>query len=110
MATIGERIESAMADRGMNAARLAVAAHLSRSAISQILNGKTKAPKPENLFAIADALKYEARFLATGKGPARMEESSRDRIDISDLTPESKARLRAIVDAFKEPTEVGYGS
>jgi transcriptional regulator with XRE-family HTH domain len=64
--TIGERIRIARAERNLAQGPLAKACRMTVSALSQIESGATKNPKPANLFAIADALGLEARYLVFG--------------------------------------------
>lgn len=87
----------------MSAAELAGHAGVTKAAISKILHGRTKQPTPKTLFRIADALNYEARYIATGEGPKTKEESAADSLDLSDFSSESRVRIRKIVDTFKEP-------
>jgi SOS-response transcriptional repressor LexA len=68
MATIGERVRELRKERGMNRSELARATDLTHSALQQLESGETKAPTPENLFKIADALNVDARYLVTGAG------------------------------------------
>ena len=75
MNTAGARIKAAREHREMTQSELARATGLSRQAISQLESGITKKPEPANLFLIADALQYKARYLATGKGPKTLEEA-----------------------------------
>ena len=105
MTTLGQRVGDALEEQKVSAAELARRVNLSRSAVSQIINGETKAPKPENLFAIADALGYEARWLATGKGPRRKSDTDQDILDLSGLSSESKSQIRKIVSTFSQPAE-----
>ena len=57
-----------MRERGITAAALATAIGVSPAAISLLLSRDSKSMKPENLFAAADFLGVEARWLATGQG------------------------------------------
>lgn len=75
MNTVSARIKAAREHRGMSQSDLARATGLSRQAISQLENGITKKPEPANLFLIADALQYEARYLVTGAGPKTAEQA-----------------------------------
>lgn len=67
--TFAERLAEAMQGAGINAASLAAAVGVSPSAVSQWLSASTKNMRPEHLFAAADVLGVEARWLATGRGP-----------------------------------------
>jgi len=53
-------------------------------------------------FEIARATGYEARWLATGEGPITQEEAAKDRPDLSDLKPDAKAAVKAVIDSHKD--------
>lgn len=72
MSTIGSRIKKAREDAGLNQTELGAACGLTRAAISQWENGATKAPTAENIFAIADATGFSARWLTLGEGPEKI--------------------------------------
>lgn len=63
------RVTVRMEELGLQATHLAAATGLSVTAIGFILNGSTKYPRPETLFALADFLGLEPRWLGTHKGP-----------------------------------------
>jgi len=100
MSGIGDRIKEARTELGWSQEKLGDLAGLSKQAIQAIESGNTKNVRSENLFPIADALQFEARWLVEGKGPRTNKEAGMDRIDIAHLSPESKAAIRAAVDAF----------
>lgn len=62
-----------MEELGVRPGELAGAVGVSISAVLQWLGGMTKGLKPENLFAVADALGVEARWLGTGKGSKELQ-------------------------------------
>jgi transcriptional regulator with XRE-family HTH domain len=64
-----ERLAEVMQERGITAAALAAALGLTRQSISLLLSRDSKAMRPENLFAAADFLGVEPRWLAIGEGP-----------------------------------------
>lgn len=64
--TIGQRIRTAREAKALEQKPLAKAARITVSALSQIETGATKNPKPQHIFAIADALDVEARYLVFG--------------------------------------------
>lgn len=66
---IGARVETILQETGLRASQIADALGVSRSAISQTLNGGGMTP--ENVFKLADFTKYEARWIATGIGPKK---------------------------------------
>lgn len=72
METLAERIAERRRELGLYQADLADAAGVSTAAVSQWERGETKNLKLEHLFAIADALKVQARWLALGQGPRFM--------------------------------------
>ena len=67
--SFAERLEEVMRERGITAAALATAIGVSPAAISLLLSRDSKSMRPENLFAAADFLGVEARWLGTGQGP-----------------------------------------
>ncbi len=102
MTTIGQRVQIAMESAGLNQPELARRIGISKQAVSAIISGSTKQPNPVNLFEIADATGFEARWLATGKGPQTKEEVARERLDISQLSPNSQAAIRAVLHSLEE--------
>lgn len=64
--TIGSRIRFARESKNLALAPVAKAAGITVSALSQIENDVTKSPKPATIFAIADALDVDARYLVFG--------------------------------------------
>lgn len=104
MATIAERLKTEIDGRDdVRAADVARAVGISKAAMSDILHGKTKQPKPENLLAIADYLGLELRWIISGRGPKTKEDKRRAMIDISSLSDQDQARIQTIVDTFSEP-------
>jgi len=69
MVDLGERLASAMKDRGVSVSQLASAVGVSYQAVKKILDGKTATLKGENLLKISAHLTVNAEWLATGKGP-----------------------------------------
>jgi SOS-response transcriptional repressor LexA len=67
MSSIGDRVRDARIAKEMNRSELARATGITSQALLQLENGETKAPTPENLFKLADALGEDARYLATGE-------------------------------------------
>lgn len=102
---IGQRIDEAIRHRGTQQSTVARAAGITPQALSRIISGDTKQPRPTTLFGIADALNYEARYLATGKGPRTKEEATASTISLEGLDTGDQARVRRIVDTFKKPPE-----
>lgn len=66
MVGIGERIAEARKASKLSQEALGAKVGLTKSAISQIENGSTKNPRPENVFNIADALGVDPRQLVFG--------------------------------------------
>lgn len=64
--TVGQRIRVAREAKGLDQKPVAKAARITVSALSQIETGATKHPRPQHIFAIADALDVEARYLVFG--------------------------------------------
>ena len=95
MANFSDRLKVAMKQRGMNNAQLAREAGLSRGRISQILN-ENGDPSAASLFPIADALKYEARWLISGKGPKTHEEAAENTVDLTGLPDYAKDAIKTV--------------
>lgn len=70
METQAERITKAIEGAGLNASTAARKLGLSPEAVLQWMSGTTKNIRPANLFLLADVTGYEARWIATGEGPA----------------------------------------
>ena len=69
--TKGERVAYALDAAGLTPAAAAKQLKCSREAIQQWISGKTKNFRNELLFSFADLTHFEARWIATGKGPVR---------------------------------------
>ena len=67
--TFAERLAEAMTERGISGSALAAALGMSRQSISLLLSKDSKSMRPEHLFAAADFLRVEPRWLALGEGP-----------------------------------------
>lgn len=67
--TIADRLKATLDYAGLNSAELANRIGISRSAMSYLLNGKSKTPKANNLLAIEDATGVSARWIESGEGP-----------------------------------------
>lgn len=68
------RVTVRMEERSLTATDLAEKIGVSITAIQAILKGRTKFPRPETLFALADLLGLEARWLGIGEGPRLLHE------------------------------------
>ena len=80
---MGERFNEAIAERGVKKlANFSRQTGVSPQTLNQLKQGLTKFVSSDTLFAIADGLKFKARWLATGKGPRRAE----DKISTKGLT------------------------
>jgi transcriptional regulator with XRE-family HTH domain len=132
--TMGKRIREAREGAGLSIQQLAKKAGVSRSAVYQWESGDTKGLKPENLFAVAAATGYAARWIGTDKGTKRESPVlGQDGLDLGFLTttleavekyldeqelalqPEAKAKLVAILyetcaskGKVEEPTVARY--
>jgi transcriptional regulator with XRE-family HTH domain len=67
--SITDRLNAAFDRSGLSQAELARMVGLTRGSINSWLRGRSINIRPEHLFAVADALRVEARWLATGAGP-----------------------------------------
>jgi transcriptional regulator with XRE-family HTH domain len=130
----GNRIKEAREGAGLTVAGLAKKVGVSRSAVYQWESGDTKGLRPENLFAVADATGYAAKWIGTGQGTKReLKAFNQEGLDLSFLTttmeavekyldeqdlvlqPEAKAKLIAILyetcavkGKVEEPTVARY--
>ena len=91
--TFSERLADAMQEAGITAAALSAATGASQSAVSQWLSSKIKSLSGDHLFAVADTLGVEPRWLLTGRGPRK----PRVHPDLSDLSDDQIAALRALL-------------
>lgn len=73
---LSDRLEDAMKEAGIIKAQLASHCELSPPAITRWCNGTAQAIRPVHLFAAADLLGVNARWLATGEGPRHPESAS----------------------------------
>jgi transcriptional regulator with XRE-family HTH domain len=92
--TFSERLADAMREAGITAVALSAATGMSQSAISQWLSSKIKQLSAGHLFAVADVLGVEPRWLLTGQGPRK----PRLPPDLSGLTEHQIAAIRALLD------------
>ena len=86
----GTRLKEARKEAGLTLEKLAVEAGVSKQSIALIESGKTKGPRSNTLFKIADTLGVEPRWLATGTGP-------KQRNDRSNINPELLASIAASI-------------
>lgn len=75
MKTVSERIKFARNAAGISQTDLGKACGVSRAAVSQWEAGSTKSPTSENIFLIADATGFNAKWITNGSGPMRAENS-----------------------------------
>jgi transcriptional regulator with XRE-family HTH domain len=103
--TFGDRLQKALdqinrerLDAGrdqVKKAHLAKACGVAPASVTQWISGQTKGMKPENLFATADFLGIEPRWLATGEGPMRV--NRQNLVDLSHLDPKQRAAFQALI-------------
>jgi DNA-binding XRE family transcriptional regulator len=92
--TFGERLKKARLAAGMTQQQLADACGLTNAMISKCEAGLTDAVLAPNLFAMADALHVDARWLMTGTGDTRN--------DLTGLTEAQREAVRALVSTMKK--------
>lgn len=115
-AGVGTRIKSARKDLGMTQTTLGKAAGVTKGAVSAWEKGDTKNLKLENLFAIADELNVNARWLAVHQGmktkltisqrqdfPDEVEQLA---LKIAALPPEKRDLLVHIFESHASPESV----
>jgi transcriptional regulator with XRE-family HTH domain len=101
----GQRVIQERKALGLNQEDLGAAAGVSKATVSKWERGDTKNMRPAHLFAIAKKLGVEARWLALGDGPRKMEAPRN--ILISGKHSELPARRLALIQAYGElPPEV----
>lgn len=66
-----ERIAKAIAASGKRKSEIAAACGVSASAVTQWVSGESKSMKPENIYALAKATGFHAKWLAIGEGPEK---------------------------------------
>lgn len=69
MKNINDRIREAVNADSRTQVEIAAACGVTKATVNDWMQGRTRNIRPENLFALADALGVSARWLATGKGP-----------------------------------------
>jgi len=113
MNSIGQRMKSAAHGKWGDEWRVELrrATGFTRQTLHKIENGDTKNPQPATLFAIADAIGIEARWLGTGEGSRtahlHLTDEERRWLALRDqLDPEQQHTLRRFLDALGErPSE-----
>jgi transcriptional regulator with XRE-family HTH domain len=78
MSSRAERIAEAIASTTLNDSEVARRIGCKSQAVAQWRSGATKDLKSDNLFALADLTGFEARWIATGKGPKRKAETAEE--------------------------------
>jgi len=108
--TITDRLVEvfAAAERdGLTQADLARRVGVTRATVNDWLKGRAVSIKPPHLFALADALGIEPRWLATGQGPrecTRMSAEQRRLIEeFHALSETERAAVRVLVHQLAEP-------
>jgi transcriptional regulator with XRE-family HTH domain len=92
---------------GLTQADLARRCGVSRATVNDWLKGRAVSIKPPHLFAVADALGIEARWLATGQGPRHCQRLSADQQRLIQqyhvLSDTERAAVRGLVYQLAEP-------
>lgn len=104
---LATRIAKAIAASGKAPAAIAREIGVSPAAVYQWLQGGIKDLRNENLFALADATGYSARWLGTGEGPVIDCYSSAEIKHVMQvmehLPAAERSKLARLADAFVEP-------
>jgi transcriptional regulator with XRE-family HTH domain len=91
--TFAKRLQEARAKSGLTQQQLADACGLTKGAVSAWENGLTDSILAENLFCVADALRVDPRWLATGH--------QTETAELDSLTPEAQTAVRALIQSMK---------
>lgn len=104
--SITERLNDAFSHSGYSKAELARRLGLTRATIGAWLHGRSVNIRPDNLFALADVLEIEARWLATGQGPRERQVLSREQRRLVDayhkLDPSEQNAVSVLVGNIAE--------
>lgn len=79
MNTLSERVVYILNHTDLSPSEIARRIGCKPQSISQWKNGNTANLKNDLLFAFSDVTGFEARWIATGRGPQRMEDSEKER-------------------------------
>ena len=79
MATLGERVAEAINESKVRVQKVAEACGVTVQAVYAWRRGEVKDLRNDNLFALADVTEFEARWIATEKGPKRPEKSHKEK-------------------------------
>lgn len=102
--TFADRLQFAIRHRGTTQVAVARRAKISKSAVNQMASSTTQWPSGEHVFAIADELAFEARWLLTGKGPRTKEEAAEASLSLEGLPDYAKAAVKAVRDKLAAPS------
>jgi transcriptional regulator with XRE-family HTH domain len=80
MSTLDERVARAITESDVPIRSIAAAVGVSVQSVYAWRNGKVKDLRNDNLFALADATGFEARWIGTGDGPERSLAATNHRI------------------------------
>lgn len=112
MSSLPERLQIALDLRGMKQTDLAKKLNLSRSAISQIMLGKTKSFSAENALKMAKALDINPYWLVLGEGSPEIKSSgtptaeATEAAEMIDKMPRSQRKLTLnIINQIMKPVE-----
>lgn len=112
MSSLPERLQIALDLRGMKQTDLARKLNLSRSAISQIMLGKTKSFSAENALKMAKALDINPYWLVLGEGSPEIKASgtptaeATEAAEMIDQMPRSQRKLTLnIINQIMKPVE-----
>ena len=97
----GMRLKEARRAAGVTQQQLADAIGLSNAAISKMEAGLTEAVLAPNLFAVADFLRVDARWLATGEGDPQRRQDALGQ-ELSSLPADQQLAVRAIIQSMKK--------
>lgn len=107
MENIHQRVTRAVTASGHTASSVARKIGVSPEAVGQWMKGPTKNLRNENLFALADATGFSARWIGTGQGP-EIERYNNAAIQhvlsvMENLPAAEQDKLARMADAFTDP-------
>lgn len=101
--SFAERLKEARTRAQVTQQDIADACGITTAAISKWENGKTEDVFADHIFCVADFLRVDPRWLATGRGPTPRPRTALDEIvaGLEHLPAEQQEAVRALVQSLK---------